>query len=285
MKNSEINIRDPFILNENGVYYMYGTRAADFGIRTGGFDVYTSRDLENWSEPKPVFDSAKAGLNAACNWAPEVHPYNGKYYMFATFEQKNGNRGTYSLVSDRPDGEFRQLSRGALTPEEWQSLDGTLYLNKAGKPFLVFCHEHVQILNGTVCFLPLTDDLSAAAGEPVMLFAGSDAYGCTFREDTRYITDGPFLFRGENDRLYMIWSTCMPSYVQCLCVSDNGEVDGNWKQLEPIFTEDGGHGMIFGGTDGKLRLTLHTPNRSGEEHPAFFGLTDTGDRLSIVPKP
>lgn len=282
LKNSEINIRDPFILKDNGKYYMYGTRAADFGMRTGGFDVYIGTDLENWSEPKQVFDSEKAGLNKASNWAPEVHKYNGKYYMFATFEQPNGNRGTYSLVSDTPDGEFKLLSKKALTPEEWMSLDGTLYTDKAGKPYLVFCHEHVQILNGTVCYVPLSDDLASAVGEPVLIFAGSESYGCTYKENTRFVTDGPFLFRGKNDRLYMVWSTCMPSYYQCLCASDNGEIDGKWTQLEPIFTDDGGHGMVFEDLQGNLKLTLHRPNTSLKEHPAFFDIEDTGKRLSIV---
>ena len=29
--NGDINIRDPFVLCENGKYYLYGTRAANFG--------------------------------------------------------------------------------------------------------------------------------------------------------------------------------------------------------------------------------------------------------------
>lgn len=282
MKNNEINIRDPFILKNAGKYYMYGTRAANFGNKTGGFDVYVGDDLENWSEPKAVFFSDRFGLNTGANWAPEVHKYNGKYYMFATFKQPNGNRGTYSLVCDTPDGEFVLNSKRALTPEDWMSLDGTLYVDKSGKPYLVFCHEHVQILNGTICYVPLTEDLSAAAGEPVKMFAGSDSYGCSYAEDTRYVTDGPFVFRGLHDRLYMVWSTCMPSYYQCLCVSDNGALDGKWEQLTPLFIDDGGHGMIFEDMNGGLRLTLHTPNTKNEEHPAFFTLEDTGDRLSII---
>ena len=282
MKNSDINIRDPFVLRENGKYYMYGTRAADFGVSTGGFDVYVGEDLENWSEPKQVFFSEKYGLNDDANWAPEVHKYNGRYYMFATFRQPNGNRGTYSLVSDAPDGEFTLNSKGALTPAGWMSLDGTLYVDKTGKPYLVFCHEHVQIRNGTICYIPLNDDLSAAAGEPVLMFAGSDSYGCTFEDGKGYVTDGPFMLRGKNRRLYMIWSTCMDGYCQCLCVSDNGELNGNWEQLVPIFTEDGGHGMVFEDKNGDLRLVLHQPNRSLYEHPVFFRLEDTGDRLSIL---
>lgn len=57
MRKEEINIRDPFVVYEEGIYYLYGTRAQDFGIKTGGFDVYTSLDLIHWSEPMACFDS------------------------------------------------------------------------------------------------------------------------------------------------------------------------------------------------------------------------------------
>ena len=85
MLNSEINIRDPFVLTYEGKYYMYGTRAAGFGVKTGGFDVYIGDDLENWSEPKEVFSSVAHGMNGAVNWAPEVHYFEGAFYMLATF--------------------------------------------------------------------------------------------------------------------------------------------------------------------------------------------------------
>ena len=281
MKNKDINIRDPFVLCENGTYYMYGTRAKDFGSHTGGFDVYVGTDLENWSEPIPVFDSAAFGMNRDVNWAPEVHRYHGKYYMFATFTPENGRRGTWSLVSDSPEGPFRPLSDGALTPDGWWSLDGTLYVAKDGVPYLVFCHEHLQILNGTVCAMPLTPDLAAPAGEPILLFYGSDACGVTAKEGERYVTDGPFLWRGENDRLYMMWSTCTESYTQCLAVSESGDVAGPWRQLPHLFTEDGGHGMLFRDLNGGVRLTLHCPNRTDYERPKFFDVTDTGDRLEV----
>ena len=44
MKNQDINIRDPFVLVVDGKYYMYGTRAANFGQGTGGFDVYVGTE-------------------------------------------------------------------------------------------------------------------------------------------------------------------------------------------------------------------------------------------------
>ena len=202
--------------------------------------------------------------------------------MFATFEQPNGNRGTYALVSDSLLGPFVPHSRRALTPEDWMSLDGTLWVED-GKPYLVFCHEHVQILNGTVCCTALSDDLREAVGEPVLLFHGSDAYGVPRNADGRYVTDGPFLYRGKDGGLYMIWSTCPPKgYYQGVCRSQSGKVTGPWVQLPPLYTEDGGHGMLFRDLDGELRLTLHSPNRSGEEHPVFFRVTEDDGGLRIV---
>ena len=58
MKREDINIRDPFILTdrENGVYYLYGTRGDARRKELGyGFDVFVSRDLEEFSEPTVVF--------------------------------------------------------------------------------------------------------------------------------------------------------------------------------------------------------------------------------------
>ena len=70
MKAADINIRDPFILSEDGVYYLYGTSAKNFGRLVGGFDVYTSTDLENWSEAHECFNSEKYSMNKEVNWAP-----------------------------------------------------------------------------------------------------------------------------------------------------------------------------------------------------------------------
>ena len=100
MKLSEIHIRDPFVLVEDGKYYMYGTRAAGFGIKTGGFDVYVSTDLEDWSEPYECFNSEKYGMNYHANWAPEVHKYNGAYYMFATFTNEATNDSKKFILGD-----------------------------------------------------------------------------------------------------------------------------------------------------------------------------------------
>lgn len=70
--------------------------------------------------------------------------------MFATFALAGEKRGTAILVADRPEGPYEPWSEGPVTPEDWLSLDGTLYVDEAGDPWMVFCHEWVQIQNGTV---------------------------------------------------------------------------------------------------------------------------------------
>lgn len=282
MKKNEINIRDPFVLEENSKYYMYGTRAANFGQQTGGFDVYVSDDLENWSTPIECFNSNQSNLNSGVNWAPEVHKYNGNYYMFATFTKENNLRGTYILRADNPAGPFAPHSKGAVTPSEWECLDGTLYINKQGEPYIVFCHEHTQIIDGTICYVKLKKDLTEADGEPVTMFAASEAYYVDKPDSNgHYITDGPFMYKTAQGELLMIWSTFINGrYAQCLAKSDNGEIDGKFIHLSPLITDDGGHGMIFKAED-KLILTFHSPNRTDFERPVFKELGDTGKTIEI----
>lgn len=281
MKNREINIRDPFVLVYNDKYYMYGTRADNFGQKTGGFDVYVGTDLENWSEPKEVFNSEKHGMNTWVNWAPEVHFYNGAFYLLATFTKSNGLRGTYILKSDTPDGEFVPHSDGAVTPWEWECLDGTLHFEN-GKIYCVFCHEHTQILDGTVCYVELSSDLTRAVTEPTELFAASSFLKCEATEKDHCITDGPFLYRKKDGKLLMIWSTCDDGYKQCVAQSDNGSVCGRWSHLPTLFDDDGGHGMIFKDLKGNLKLTLHCPNMSLQERPVFFDIAETENSLEIL---
>ena len=282
----DINIRDPFILCEDGKYYLYGTRARFFGIKVGGFDVYVSTDLVNWSKPVECFDSVKHNMNKEVNWAPEVHKYNGAYYMFATFTRKsNGLRGTFILKADSPLGPFVPHSKSVVTPEDWECLDGTLYVNKEGKPYIVFCHERTQIIDGTICYAPLSEDLTELAGEAVTLFKASEPYWAdkSKNEKEHRITDGPFMYRTKTDELLMLWSTFIKGkYAECLVRFTDGEISKNFEHLEPLIDNDGGHGMIFKDIEGKLRLTYHTPNTNNFEHPHFVDIEDLGDTLKIV---
>ena len=140
-----------------------------------GFDCYISADLQTWEGPFPVF-RPPAGFWADRNfWAPEVHAYHGRYFLFASFKAKGICRGTQILVADSPRGPFHPVSAGPVTPPDWECLDGTLFVAADGNPWMVFCHEWVQVGDGEICALPLSEDLASAVGEPIVLFRASQA--------------------------------------------------------------------------------------------------------------
>lgn len=278
MKTNKINIRDPFVLPYNGKYYMYGTRVGikdeknPFGIQKG-FDVYVSEDLESWSEAKPVFEYYNGFWGTREFWAPEVHFYEDKFYMFASFNSDETCRGTAILVSDSPEGPFVEHSDGAATPADWECLDGTFYVSSDKTPYMVFCHEWLQIGDGTVCAVELTKDLKHTVGEPRVLWKASDVswvISVCGPHEVNYITDGPYLLK-NGDELLSFWSSYGGhGYATAIVRSDNGDISGNWVPDEGFFlNHDSGHGMVFETFEGQMIFVCHAPNFSPEERPIF----------------
>ena len=278
MQTDQINIRDPFVLLSDGTYYLYGTRGSTCWGQATGFDVYTSPDLEEWEGPVPCFENDGSFWADQNYWAPEVHPWRGAFYMFASFKSETRHRGTAILRSDTPMGPFVPWSDGPVTPKDWECLDGTFFADEQGMPWMVFCHEWVQVGDGEMLAMPLTGDLRASAGEPRLLFKASEAAWVKKLHHSSgmdgYVTDGPFLWRARDGRLLCLWSSASESgYTQGLAVSDTGKIDSHFSQLPPLFDRDGGHGMLFRRKDGALILTLHSPNTHLDERPRFIPMT------------
>ncbi len=284
MRAEDINIRDPFVITHNGKYYMYGTRGPECWTEEAfGLDVYVSDDLQEWSRPKTIFERTPDFPYTMNYWAPEVYKYNNRFFMFVSLKAPEVCRGTAIFVSDTPDGIFTMWSDGPVTPRDWECLDGTLYVAADGTPYMVFCHEWVQTVDGEMCVIPLSQDLKRAVGEPRLLFTASQSNWIN-KPAKVYITDGPFMYRMKNGDLYMLWSASgAGGYSVGLVKSDNGDISGNWTHInDPLFAEDGGHGMIFETLDGRKLLTLHSPDWTLEERPRFYEVREEGSRLALV---
>ena len=201
-------------------------------------------------------------------------------------------RATIIAVSDSPEGPFTLTKRDApITPPDFMTLDGTLYVDRAGKPWMVYAHEWIQKVDGTMEAIPLTDDLSGAAGDPMHLFKASDAPWLDAQmtpstHENHYVTDGPELFRTKKGTLLMLWASYMKNelgrngYVQTLARSTSGELKGPWVQLDPLVGNDSGHGMLFHSFDGKLMLVLHQPFQNARGK--IYEMEDAGDRVRVV---
>lgn len=281
-----IHIRDPFILPVAAEkrYYLFGTHAS----HTKDFPVYWSSDLKTWEGPVIAFEKHQGFWADRDFWAPEVHPYQGRYFMFASFNAEKAHRGTQVLVADSPQGPYHAHGDAPATPRDWDCLDGTFFVDDGGQPWIVFCHEWTQIHDGEVCMQKLSPDLVRPIGEPLTLFKASSAPWMdakTFGPNKGLVTDGPFLHRMADGTLLMLWSSfSKQGYIQSYARSESGRLAGPWQQRPtPWFNEDAGHGMLFRRFDGGLMLVMHRPNGGGRERACLFSVEERGQDLTGTP--
>ena len=273
-------LRDPYIVVKDGIYYAHGT----------GWHCYrnTSGSLSgSWEDlgqvvPNPVDDAGQ-------HWAPEVHFYQGAYYMITTYRSsQNNHRGCVILKSERPEGPFVYHSDGHVTPADWDCIDGTLYIDQDGKPWMVFVHEwtcqpdHV----GTFAAARLSDDLTRLISEPIELFRADEPVWAKAG-----VTDGCFMYTTQDGQLLMLWSNFeVGGYCVAIARSDNGRIDGNWSHDEALLFSreisgeyDGGHGMLFTDTNGQMYLSIHSPQTLEKanrlESPVFVPVKEQNGTL------
>ncbi|MDC7675942.1 glycoside hydrolase family 43 protein [Asticcacaulis machinosus] len=295
----DMRLHDPFVIADKtqGIYYLYTSNVTALtGSPDKGVMVYKSRDLKSWSPPSVVF-SLPSGIWANGGaWAPEVHAWKGKYYLFVTLHNEdaalapvNGRkpyrRGTIMAVSDTPDGPFELMNGGEpVAPADLMTLDGTLYVDRAGKPWYVYSHEWLQVGDGTIEALSFSDDLKAH-GIPKVLFKASDSPESAVQiqpDGTRaYVTDGPQFYRSKTGELLMLWSSWgNDGYIQTQARSITGELSGPWQQLPRLLGQDSGHGMLFETFDGQLMLIVHRPFKNARGK--LYEMRDAGDHLEII---
>jgi beta-xylosidase len=210
--------------------------------------------------------------------------------MFATFADGAGRRGTQVLTGTEPDGLFQPWSDGPVTPPEWMCLDGTLFQDQDGAPWLIFCHEWLQAGEGAIYAQRLSDDLRTSTGAPILLFAASHAsWTRPFRndetgyDDIAFITDGPFVVR-DDAGLALLWSSGGEGgYSVGVARSSTGLITGPWvHQREPLVGSDGGHAMLLT-TRNERFLVFHQPNELTLERLTIRRVAETNGIYLIPP--
>ena len=305
LQTEDITIRDPYIFADTATqsYYMYAqidNRLAGQGgeDRPKGVEVYVSSDLKEWKQPQTVLLLPDDFWAREMVWAPEMHEYNGRYYMFVTLTSSQlhdhmqeptgetnwppfSKRGTHVFVADSPVGPFRAFDDKPHTPENWMALDGTLYVEN-GTPYMIFCREWVEIVDGSIDYVQLSPDLSEPVGEAVKMFHASAASWSTNKANK--VTDGCYMYTTKLGKLIMIWSSFgVNGYAIGIAESKSGKLKGPWiQQDELLIDQNGGHGMIFKTFDGRLLLAFHQPNNpSGQERLKLNEIEDTGASLKL----
>lgn len=313
----EMSLHDPFVLvdRERGLYCLYQANYGTGGKNSGDSRrvlLYLTRDMRHFSRPQSVLDrddypSGTWFEDCDSPWAPEVHYFGGAYWMFLTMHKDlaapvpptagpawfvrsspiRRGRGMALAVADKPEGPFRLLPAVTpLTGSDRLALDGTLVIDGAGDPWLVYAHEWVQIYDGAMEAVRLDrEDLSRPLGAPIHLWYASQApwyqedgdaplggWNGDFEDYERrtlqlrghhpvsgYVTDGPWVIPNGQGGLICLWTSYQRGvYTLTQAISRSGKVQGPWEQLESLDGHDAGHAMVFEGLDGERLLIMHT---------------------------
>lgn len=238
-----VTFGDPYVLQDNGKYYMYGTG----GEARNGFAAYSSTDLVNWKHEGQVYHASNrngwSDSTAAWDgayWAPEVYRYQGKYYMFYSAqwnqnpEKELENFRIGVAVADKPTGPFIDLTNQPVFDPGYPIIDANVLFDSTGKIFLYYsraCYEHPVesevatwakekgwfdvIEESWVYGVELKPDFTGVKGEPTLLLrppvkmddkqAEWESRSVTSKEVNRRWTEGSFIFK-NGDTYYMMYS-------------------------------------------------------------------------------
>ena len=300
ISRQDLRIRDPFIITHDGRYVMYAQAKNRSGSNGNGVEAYTSEDLEWWSEPVVVLNLPDTRVQRV--WAPEMHRYGNAWHLLVTLTYPESvsmlsdvrvadadwpglhTRGTWHFRAESPLGPFKAEDGVLLTPPQHMALDGTLWCEN-GEPWLVYCHEWVQLIDGCMVARRLDQDLRPTGDAPVTLFRASDAPCAPIGATKGKVTDGPFVFQQKSGgSLFMLWSTmdAAGTYVLLAAESPNGSMLGPWQHHHVLLHTNAGHGMVFTDLAGTVRIAVHQPNSGPAERLHLLRLETSGSIPRVV---
>lgn len=295
----EMDLHDPFIVTDTAsrTYWLFTKNHAAFtGSQAVGVMAYRSRDLQHWKPPELVFQLPEDGwANDGC-WAPEVHRWRGRWYLFVTVHNeslplpepgpvpghKTYRRSTVLAVADELGGPFTLVRNGEpVVSKALMTLDGTLHVDPKGKPWMVYAHEWLQLRVGAFAAVPL-DDALRAAGPPRELFRGSASPAARPQQGQGIIvTDGPQLYRTADGSLHMLWSSWgEDGYFQTVSRSPSGDLFGPWEHGPVWLAKGSGHGMLFRTLDERWMLIVHRPFKNARGK--LYDVRERADGFELV---
>ncbi len=257
-----IPFADPFILAEDGVYYMYGT-SSDNGIA-----VVVSKDLETWYVPggKDIHFALNAedSYGSKWFWAPEVYHIGEFYYMFYSAEEH-----VCIARGKSPLGPFRQDEKKPVFDEK--GIDCTLFMDSDGTPYMFW----VRFNNG--------NEIWSARLESDLMHArkGTESFCVRMSQDWEKkwpaVNEGPEVVLRDG-RYYLTYSAnSYESQDYAVGYATADRIGGQWKKYRknPILRRPGslvgtGHHAFFRDFDGRDRIVFHSHRDSGHVHPRII---------------
>ncbi len=260
------NIGDPYVLLHGGVYYLYATS------HERGYFVWTSPDLQTFSEPVLCYQAGARSFGGGCFWAPEVYEFGGRFYMYYTAQWKIFAQESLRIgvaVSDSPLGPFLDahdqrpmfdFGYGVLDAHVLK--DGArsyLYYSSAGEGHVVDgCKE------ADIYVVELGDDFLSVKGEGRLIIRPEQEWERKSEGRRQLWAEGPFVVKHQG-RYHLMYSAnfyASRDYCVGCAVADHPMGPFAKYPRNPVLrsthaVSGPGHNSVTTGPDGGLVCVYH----------------------------
>ncbi len=136
------NIGDPYLITENGKYYITATSDGR------GYDLYSSDDLADWNREGRIFSSSsKEGWVRSSLWQPQIVKGNdGKFYLYYCGNNDSNSLRIGVAVADSITGPYKDALDHPLLPYNVATIDPNFFTDDDGRMYLYFsrdCSENI----------------------------------------------------------------------------------------------------------------------------------------------
>ena len=274
-----VELADPFIWAENGIYYAYGTSSRD------GIKVFTSSNLVEWYEHKQLALHKSDSYADKWFWAPDM-AYNAASSKYLLYYAADNHMCVAS--GDSPLGPFRQNIKEPMS--DLNAVDHTVYKHTDGHTYMFYSTNFESNYETWVCELD-ESGLNIKAETQKLCFWAEAPWECEIWP----VTEGPYVIEHKGV-LYMIYSGSgykSENYAIGYAYATNPL--GPWKKYEgnPILIKPNcngttlfgtGHGSIFTDLEGQLRLVFHAHHSDTEVEPREMYITSVHFTDHLLPK-
>ncbi len=191
-----VDLADPHVLLHDGVYYAYGTSAAD------GFKVWSSSNLVDWEGHGYALQRTADTWGNDLFWAPCVIAHRGAFYLFYSSRGPvEGDRQSHRISvarAESPLGPFVDVA-APLFDHGMAVIDAHALIDEDGAAYLYFVRDISESGKSRVWAARLADDLLSLTGEPVLCIEPSQPW------EGEQWNEAPFVIR-HGDTYVMTYS-------------------------------------------------------------------------------
>lgn len=288
MKKNPIGITmigDPYILKaKDGKYYIYATTFVEDAPDFCGFYVWTSEDLESFSEPTVCYRKGSRSFGYKDYWAPEVVEIDGKYVMHYSARRKQDESLRIGVaVSDSPTGPFIDVyDKRPMFESGCATIDGHVFIDDDGKKYFYYSKDCSENIIGNrreshIYVARLSDDLLSLTSSGKMVLKPEKDYEKAFYDyygKQVYWNEGPFLVKHNGLYHLMYSANFFASANYCICCAVSKYPDRDFvKYDEPVLKSiEGkmsgpGHNSVLKLGDNEYVCVYHVLTDS--KHPSF----------------